>query len=78
MVTAPGIEDEMTHERGGGIERGTLEDAAIPEKVIANMTDTIVATRMTENVNLVAGPDHGREGDIVQDVGEPNEEENTS
>ena len=60
--TAPGIEDKMTHERGGEIERGTLEDAAVPEKEIAIMTDAIVATRMTENVNLhdlVASPDHG-------------------
>ena len=77
MVTAPGIEDEMTHERGGEIERGTLEDAAVPEKEIAIMTDAIVAARTTENVDLVAGPDHGRGGDIVQDLGQPNEGENT-
>ena len=53
MVTAPGIEDKVTHGRGRDIERGTLEDAAVPEKEITIMTDAIVATRMTENVNLV-------------------------
>ena len=57
MVTAPGIEDKVTHGRGGDIERGTLEDAAVPEKEITIMTDAIVATRMTENVNLVASPE---------------------
>ena len=77
MVTAPGIEDEMTHERGGEIERGTLEDAVVPEKEIAIMTDAIVAARTTENVDLVAGPDHERGGDIVRDLGQPNEGENT-
>ena len=58
MVTAPVIEDKMTHERGGEIERGTLEDAAVPEKEIAIMTDAIVAARTIENIDLVAGPDH--------------------
>ena len=77
MVTAPGIEDEMTHERGGEIERGTLEDAVVPEKEIVIMTDAIVVGRTTENVDLVAGPDHGRGGDIVRDLGQPNEGENT-
>ena len=48
----------MTHERGGEIERGTLEDAAVPEKEIAIMTDAIVAARTIENIDLVAGPDH--------------------
>ena len=69
--------DEMSHERGGEIERGTLEDTVIPEKEIMIMTDAIVAARTTGNVDLVAGPDHERGGDIVRDLGQPNKGENT-
>ena len=37
-------------------DRETLEDATVE---IVIMTDAIVAARTTENVDLIANPDHG-------------------